>query len=192
MWPQQCTWGQTAFPELWAMLLDGAAGWGGGAETGPHGSEEQVPRFLGVISVLGTAIPRHHDVLGRLDPEEASFGKGLSGFPGVRLSSYRKAHLQLPLQFNYKEDKCSLAQCLLFRDLAVLLGRGSHGPAPGVTAGHAGPGSSCISALTRTQAIAGVLSPALKSWTDRSPSGLNNPIKCSVAWKECFFQLDLL
>ena len=60
------------------MLLDGAVGWGGGTETGPHGSEEQMPRFLGVISVLGTATPRHHDVLGRLDPEEASFGKGLS------------------------------------------------------------------------------------------------------------------
>ena len=139
---------------------------------------------------------RNHDVLGRLDPEEASFGKGLSGFPGVKLSSCRKVSLQqalrLPLQFNYKEDKCSLARCLLFQDLGVLVGRGSHRPAPGVTAGHAGPGFSCISALIQTQAIAGALSSTLKSWRDRSPSGLNNPIKCSVAWKKCFFQLDLL
>lgn len=178
------------------MLLDGAAGWGGGAETGPHGSKGQVPRFLGVVSVPGTATPRNHDMLGRMDPEEASFGKGLSGFPGVKLSSCRKVNLpqalHLPLQFNYKEDKCSLPRCLLFQDQGVLVGRGSHGPAPGMTADHAGPGFSCISALTQTQAVAGVLSSAPKSWRDRSPSGLNNPIKCSVAWKKCFFQLDLL
>lgn len=126
-------------PELWAMLLDGAAGWEGEAETGAHGSEEQVPRFLGVISVLGTH-PRHHVMSwAGWTQKKPHLGKVCLGSQESDSPPIEKPTSNRPfscsLQFNYKEYAAACCSSWL-QHLHLL--EHANTLANGVTAGHAG------------------------------------------------------